>query len=290
MAEKGLAAKKKKAQKSGATMTVLEHMSELRKCIVIIAATFLIVTLVSYYFAPNFVKMCFALAPGYTFVVITPQELLGQYVRMALIVGIICAVPVFIWQAHRFASPGLEKNEDRVFLGVMLSSVLFFAIGAVFCWLVVIPFMLQFFLSLNTIDVEGMYSVKEYLTYIVGVIVAFGIIFEIPVVASILALIGLLKPNVMVSARRIVIVLCFVIGAAITPTDVMSQLLVAIPMCLLYEVSIVFVRLISNARAARHPEEVEEEEQQQEERRAERKSRWERAAAAAEKQSAAKKK
>lgn len=293
MAEKERAAKAKQQKVTdgtGGTMSVLEHLSELKKCLFIIVGTFLGVTLVSYYFAPKFVRVCLNLAPGYNFVTTTPQELLGQYVRVSIIVGIVFAVPVFVWQANRFASPGLKKNEDRLFLGVMLSAIFFFLVGAVFCWLVVIPFMLQFFLSLNTIDVEGMYGVKEYLTYIVGVIVAFGIIFEIPVVASILALIGLLKPDPMIAARRVEIVVCFVVGAAITPTDVMSQLLVAIPMCLLYEVAILLVRVIYKARLKRHPDEVEEEEAEQEKIRQERKSRWERAAAAAEKQNQTKNK
>lgn len=265
-------------------MTMTEHLKELRKVIVSIAAAFVIVMLVGYYFAPDFVKMCLDLADGYTFVQTGPAELLGQYVLMSVILGIVAAVPVAIWQIYRFASPGLKKKESRTFLSVMLAGVLFFFVGAVFCVLIVLPFTLQFFLSLNTIDVQGMYSVKEYMTYMYGVIVAFGIIFEIPVVASLLALLGILKPDVMISGRRLVIVLNFIIGAAITPTDVLSQLLVAIPMCLLYEVSILFVRVIAKARALGAPEEVEKTEARQEEIRAERKSRWERAAAEVEQQ------
>lgn len=279
-----MAANRKKKRNPEGMMTVTEHLTELRKVIVTIAATFLIVTLVGYYFASRFVRMCLDLAEGYTFVQTGPAELLGQYVKMAVILGVVAAVPVAIWQIYRFASPGLKKNESRLFLGVMLAGVLFFLIGAAFCIWIVLPFMLQFFLSLNTIDVEGMYSVKEYMSYMYGVIVAFGIIFEIPVIASLLAFAGILKPDVMVSGRRPVVVICFIIGAAITPTDIMSQLLVAIPMWLLYELSIVFVRIIAKIRSLRHPEEVEEEEDRQEEIRAERKSRWERAAAEVERQ------
>jgi len=150
--------------------------------------------------------------------------------------------------------------------------------------LIVLPFMLQFFLSLNTIEIEGMYSVKEYMTYMYGVIVAFGVIFEIPVIASLLALTGILKPAIMVSGRRLVVVINFIIGAAITPTDIVSQLLVAIPMCLLYEVSILLVRIIAKARALRSPDAVKKAENRQEEIRAERKKRWEHAAAKVEQQ------
>lgn len=276
------AAGKKKAANPDGSMTLLEHMSELRKCIVIIASAFLLFSVVGYYFAPRFMAGCLRKAEGYTFVQISPAELLGQYVLVGIIVGLVVAVPVFIWQAHRFAKPGLTKREDRVFLGVMLSGVLFFVLGALFCYFIVVPFMLQFFLSLNTIDIQGMYSVKEYMAYLIGVITAFGIIFEIPVLSSILAFIGVLKPGPMRKAGRVVIVVCFVIGAAITPTDVLSQMLVAVPMVLLYYFSIAIVRVIAGARARRHPEEVEEERQKAEADQAERRSRWERAKAMAE--------
>lgn len=281
-----MAGKKKASKKKNTSgvMTMTEHLKELRKVIVSIVAAFVVVMLIGYYFAPDFVKMCLDLAEGYAFVQTGPAELLGQYVLMAVILGIVAAVPVAIWQIYRFASPGLKKNESRAFLSVMLAGVLFFFVGAVFCILVVLPFTLQFFLSLNTIEIQGMYSVKEYMAYMYGVIVAFGIIFEIPVIASLLALTGLLKPETMVSGRRLVIVVNFIIGAAITPTDVVSQLLVAIPMCLLYEISIVFVRIIAKARALRAPERVEQAEARKEEIRAERKLRWERAAAEVEQQ------
>ena len=279
-------AQKRRAQNPGGVMTVTEHLSELKKVLITIVMTFLVVMLVGYYFAARFVKVCLDLADGYTFVQTGPAELLGQYVKMAVILGFVAATPVAIWQIYRFASPGLKKNESRVFLSVMISGVMFFLIGAAFCVWIVLPFMLQFFLTLNTIDVQGMYSVKEYMSYLYGVIVAFGIIFEIPVIASLLALLGVLKSDIMVSGRKLVVVLCFVIGAAITPTDVVSQLLVAIPMWLLYELSIVLVRIIAGARARRSPEAVEKEDERQEEIRAERKSRWERAAAEASRQQA----
>lgn len=265
-------------------MTVAEHLSELRKVIVTIGVTFLLVMLVGYYFAAYFIRMCLDLAQGYHFVQTGPAELLGQYVKMAVILGAVAAIPVAIWQIYRFASPGLKRGESRVFLSVMLAGVFFFLLGCVFCTLIVLPFMLQFFLSLNTIDIAGMYSVKEYMSYVYGVNVAFGLIFEIPVIAALLAAVGILKPELMVSGRRLVIVACFIIGAAITPTDVMSQLLVAIPMWILYEVSILLVRVIAGARARRCPEDVEEQEVRQEEIRAERKRRWEHAAAEADRE------
>ena len=280
--KKSEAAAKSKPVSADGSMTLLEHMSELRKCIVIIAAAFLVGAVAGYAFAPQFIELCFSLAEDYTFVQITPAELLGQYVKVGVIIGLVAAVPVFIWQAHRFAKPGLEKDEDRLFLAVMLSGVFFFALGAVFCFLVVIPFMLRFFLSLNTIGIEGMYSVKEYMSYFIGVIVAFGIIFEIPVLASILALLGFLKPEPMMKALRPVIVICFIVGAAITPTDIMSQLLVAVPMCLLYYISIGLVRMIAKGRAVRHPESAAEEQRQDELEREARRARWERAKAMAE--------
>ncbi len=281
--------KKGKGIPSDGTMSFFEHMGELRKCIVIIACAFLGASVVGYFFAPQVTRLCLDLAEGYSFVQISPTELLAQYVKVAVILGLVVAIPVFIWQANRFAKPGLKKSEDRIFLGVMLSGVFFFLVGAVFCYTIVAPLMLQFFLSLNTIDIQGLYSVKEYMNYLIGVITAFGIIFEIPVLSCILAFTGLLKPQTMMSGRKIVIVVCFIIGAAITPTDVISQLLVAVPMCLLYYFSILLVKTIARFRREKHPEEAETEEDEMETMKAERKSRWERAVAMAEAQEKAEK-
>ncbi len=123
-----------------------------------------------------------------------------------------------------------------------------FAIGALFANFIVIPFTLQFFLSLNTIGISGLYSIKEYISYIVTMLFSFGLVFEIPVVVAVLSSLGMMKPQWMKSARRFVVVACVLVGAIITPPDITSQIMVAIPMYILYEISIWICTFIYNQR------------------------------------------
>jgi sec-independent protein translocase protein TatC len=263
----------KKANPDG-TMTLLEHMDELRKSIFIILEVFFVAMIASYFMAPTFIKVAISMAHGYQFVQIGVAELLSQYVKVSVISGIVFTAPVIVWQIHRFASPGLKKAEDRIFLGVMLGGLFFFVLGAVFCYFVAAPLTLQFFLSLNTIDIGGLYSLKDYIGYLVSMIIAFGLVFEMPVLVGILTSIGLLKPATMVSGRRIMIVVIFIIGAAITPPDVASQMLVALPMCVLYELSNIICKIGFKYRQKHHKGNDEDKEADEEVIRKTRANRW----------------
>ena len=274
------------------SMTVTEHLRELRKRIVIIVLTLIAAVIVCYIFAPELVSYAMARAEGYKFVQTGVADLMAEYIKAALIAGVVISSPVIIWQILKFVGPGLKKNEERRFLAIVIGGVLLFIGGAAFANFVVLPFTLQFFLSLNTVGIEGMYSIKEYVGYIVGLYFAFGVIFELPVVAALLASFGILKPTWMRKGRRIVIVLCAVIGAVITPPDVVSQLMVAVPMYVLYEVSIVVCSVIDKKRRSKllaegiDPDEFDQEEKE----KRQKSSRWAAAKATVEKRDAEKKK
>lgn len=241
-----MADKKKGKQKSNPNkqMTLWGHLGELRTCIFICVGTFFVVTLVSYYFARQLTQIAINRAEGYTFIQTGVAELMGQYIKISVLCGLIVTLPVMAWQLYRFVGPGLTKSESRKFLAVLIGGLGLFAVGCVFAYELMIPFTLQFFKSINTIDIEGLYSIKEYIGYITMMVFAFGLVFEIPVVAALLTWIGLLKPQWMKSSRRVVIVLCMVVGAIITPPDVVSQCMVAVPMMILYEIGIIICSVI----------------------------------------------
>lgn len=255
-------------------MPLMSHLGELRKCMLVIIITFAAATVVAYVFAPKFVVYTLGMAPDYEFIQTGVAELLGQYVKVALIVGVAAALPVAIWQIDRFLRPGLKKSENNTVLMIMIGGALLFFSGAVFCFLVVIPFTLQFFLSLNTIGIAGLYSVKEYFSYIVSFMVAFGVIFEMPVVAALLTHVGVLSPKTMIKGQRVVFVLCFIIGAVITPPDVVSQIMVSIPMIFLYEGSILLCRVVYGRRKKRLAFEGIDIEEEDKEMKEKRQSRW----------------
>ncbi len=258
-------------------MTFSGHFKDLRNCLIICAVTFLLCTLVSYYFAPVFITYAMSRAEGYTFIQTGVAELLGQYIKTAMISGLVFSSPVIAWQAERFIGPGLKRGENVKFIAVMIAGLVLFVIGACFANFIVIPFTLQFFLGLNTIGIGGFYSIKEYISYIVALLFSFGLVFEIPVVTSVLTSAGLMKPRWMKAGRRYILVLCVLLAAVITPPDIASQIMVAIPMYVIYEISILISSVIYRSKCKkRDPDDSEKNEKKAES------SRWALAKAAAE--------
>jgi len=247
MAEK-MKTQTKQRQNIDGKMSIWEHLKDLKKCIVVIALTYLAASVGCYYFAPEFVSYMMSLADGYSFVQTGVAELMAQFIKVSLIAGAVVDSPIIVWQLVKFVGPGLKRSEEIKFLAVLIGGLILFAVGALFATFIVVPFSLQFFLNLNTIDIGGMYAIKEYIGYIVSLLFSFGLIFEIPIAVSVLTSLGLMKPQWMRSGRRIILVVCFLIGAIITPPDVVSQCLVALPMYLLFEASVVLSTVIYNAR------------------------------------------
>lgn len=282
----------KRRKNSGGSMSIWEHMKELRTCLVVIAVTYAAASVACYFFAPTFISYAMSLAEGYVFVQTGVAELLVQYIVVSLIAGAVVDSPVIVWQVMKFVGPGLKPSEEIKLLAVLTGGLLLFAAGALFAVYVMIPFTLQFFLSLNTIDITGMYSIREYISYIMSILFAFGVIFEIPIASAVLTSLGLMKPQWMRGSRRIVLVLCFVIGAVLTPPDIASQIMMAVPMYLLFELSVIICALVYDRRCKRliaQGLDPDEGYREKKERKAST-SRWAAAKAAEEKREAEKKK
>ncbi len=254
---------RKKNENPGKNMTLTGHLADLRNCLVISVLSFLAAAIICFYFAPDFIVYAMSRADGYMFIQTGVAELMAQYIKVALIAGLVFASPIIIWQVEKFVGPALKKSEERKFLGVLIGGLVLFLVGAMFANFIVIPFTLRFFLNLNTIDIGGYYSIKEYISYLVAMLFSFGLVFEIPVVVAILSSFGLMKPQWMKVARRYVIVACVLVGAVITPPDITSQIMVAIPMYILFEISIVICTVIYRSRCKKliaeglDPDEVE---------------------------------
>ena len=264
-------------------MPISGHLNELRKCILIIIVTFLVTSVAGYFVAPFLVRYTMDLAQHYRFIQTGVAELMALYIKVGLITGIVATLPVTIWQIDRFLRPGLKKSENRAVLLTMIGGSLLFFGAAAFCIWVIIPFTLSFFLKLNTIGLLGLYSIKEYFSYVLSFIVAFGVIFELPVAVALLTRIGALKPKYMIKGQRIIIVVCFILGAIITPPDVVSQVMVALPMILLYEASIIVCKIIYNRRKAHLAAEGIDLDDTEDKQDKERLTRWQAAKAAVEK-------
>jgi len=161
------------------------------------------------------------------------------FLKLAITVGILFSIPVIIYQLWQFIAPGLLMRERRVAVWVVFFTTFCFLLGALFCYYVVLKFGLGFLLSFQSEVLTPMISIDEYLGFVTILIVVFGLVFEMPVVAFFLTKIGLLTPEFMRQKRRYGIVTIFVAAAVLTPsTDAFTQMLLAVPLLLLYEISI----------------------------------------------------
>ena len=197
----------------------------------------------------------------YEFVYIAPQELMLQYFYVSFLFGICVTIPVLLYQAWAFIRPGLKKSENFLFLIAMVFGLLCFCTGAIFAYKIMLPFMLYFFNTLSIgSGVSAYISVQNYLSFLLMVLIIFGIVFELPMVSVVLNRLGLLKVSWMKAGRRVVIVVIFVIAALITPPDIVSQITVAIPVILLYEFSIFLCTVCE--KIGRKKEDTKEEEKE----------------------------
>ena len=242
---------RKKAENRDKEMSLSEHLCEMRNRLLVCAALLVVSLLAGLHFAPELVDLLLDIgrACGYRFVYIAPQELLMQYFSTALLLGLCVTLPVFFYESWAFVRPGLRKNESLIFLFAMIFGLLCFGLGVYFAYRIMLPFMLYFLSSVGGgSGVSASVSVQSYMSFLMTVFVVFGIVFELPVLSILLTQMGLLRVQWMRKGRRVVIVAIFVAAALITPPDVVSQIMVAIPMMALYELSILLCTLVQKLR------------------------------------------
>jgi len=164
--------------------------------------------------------------------------------KLTLVLAIFAAIPVILYQIWAFVAPGLYRNEKRIAFPLLASSVVLFYLGAAFAYFVVFPLVFGFFTSVGPGDVAIMTDINRYLDFVLKLFFAFGLAFEIPIAAVILIWTGVTTADALANKRPYIIVGCFVLGMLLTPPDVISQSLLAIPMWILFELGVFFGRLI----------------------------------------------
>lgn len=179
---------------------------------------------------------------GSTVIFTTLTEGFFTYFKLALVSGVCLAFPVILYQLWRFVSPGLLEHEKRYAIPFVLSSTAFFVLGAAFCYYIVFPSTLKFLMGFSSETLRPMPSMKEYLSFSSKMLLFFGLVFEYPPLVFFLAKVGILKGKWLAKQRRYAIILIFVISAVVAP-DVISQILMALPMTALYELGIIIARV-----------------------------------------------
>ncbi len=188
--------------------------------------------------AANFATEQTELPPARRLQALKPMTYFFISLQIAFIGGLILALPAVFYQSWRFIAPGLLPSEKRLMVPIISLSVFCFSVGALIAYWIVLPLGLRFFLALEPPDMTSQWAVDEYIGFVLRLIMGFGIVFEMPVLALFLAKAGVLTATRMRYIRRYAIVSIFILGAIITPPDPVSQMLMALPLLLLYEISI----------------------------------------------------
>jgi sec-independent protein translocase protein TatC len=229
-------------------MTVVDHLTELRRRLVICAVALTVGGTASFLLYSRILRVLigpYVSATGKTTLYITsPLEGFATRIKIAGYGGLVIALPVILWQLWRFVTPGLHKREKRYAVPFLLSSLVLFAIGGALAWLT-FPKALQFLVGVGGHNLETIFSPNSYLSLILLMILAFGLAFEFPVLLVFLELAGVVDSKRLRKWRRPAAVVIFIVAAVITPSqDPYSLFAMAIPMCIFYEASILVGRVL----------------------------------------------
>jgi len=247
---------------------LMEHLIELRQRLIWAIAGFFVAFLVCFFFAKqifNLLVIPFQWATIWAgldtdkvdLIYTAPQEFFFTQIKLAMFGGLVLAFPVIASQIYKFVAPGLYRNERHAFLPFLIASPILFLIGAALVYFFFTPMVMWFFLSMQQVgpDAEVQISllpkVSEYLGLIMTLILSFGLVFQLPVVTTLMARVGLLTSQGLADKRKYAIVAAFVAAAILTPPDPVSQIGLAIPTILLYEIAIWSARMVERRRAER---------------------------------------
>jgi len=242
-------------------MPLTAHLEELRRKLIISGISWLVAFLACYTYAEKLFDLIAgpvrqALPKGTSLVFITATEPFFTYLKIGALAGLLVSLPVIFWQLWSFVAPGLYQNEKRYIIPFVLVSTLCFASGAFFGYRFVFPMAFKVLIEFGTGsgELNAMLSMGSYLSLSSKLLLAFGLVFELPVVIFFLARMGLVDYKMLARNRKFALLAAFVVGAVLTPPDVFSQTALALPFIALYEVGIIVARLFG-----KHREVAEEE-------------------------------
>ena len=242
---------------------LLDHLIELRSRLIWVLVAFFVMFLVCFYFARNIYNVLvwpYVWASGDKQVHLIATHFLEQiltHVRLAMFGAAFLSFPVIATQIYKFVAPGLYKNEQKAFLPYLIATPVLFLIGAGVVYFIAMPVLIKFSIGLASAGGDGqpqidlMPRVSEYLQLIMTLIFGFGICFQLPVVLTLLARAGIVTSAALISSRRFAMVGIFAAAALLTPPDALSMVIMALPTALLYELSILSVKHVEKAEAAR---------------------------------------
>jgi len=229
-------------------LTIVGHLSELRKRIIVMALAIVIGSFISYNYIDLIVTLIIRPAQDLRFIYLNPPDLFLAYLKISIISGITLASPVIVYQVWRFVAPSMTRKQCFQIILVIFMSTFFFATGAVFAYHVIIPFSLAFFTKMSRAEVEPLFSFSSYAGFIGSLVLSFGLAFQLPILIMLLTQLNLLNPKVLKKFRKYFVLIILIVSAVLTPPDVISQCLLAVPMFILFEFSVLISSLISRRK------------------------------------------
>jgi len=223
--------------------SILTHLRELRRRFQIAVLAYVLGVMVLMNFSSvvfDFIAMPLrsALPPETPLIFLNAPDVFFTYLKIALVLSIFVTAPITFYQVWAFVTPGLYQHERKLFLSFFFASLILLFSGAAFAFYAVFPMIFSFFLSFSSDTIQAMPAIKEYLTLVLKLLFAFGVSFQVPIVVIALARLDMMDVASMAAKRRYVIVWAFILSAILTPPDIISQIMLALPMYALYEIGL----------------------------------------------------
>jgi sec-independent protein translocase protein TatC len=228
-------------------------LQRVKKSLVLSAAAIGVGFIICYAFSETLFRVLarplkIQLAPGSSLIYTGLPEMFFNFIKLAFVGGLLLAAPFILYQIWTLAAPALNERQKRLVLPFVISSFLLFIFGGLFGYFVLFPFGFKFFLGFESEYLQALPSVKQYLSFSIKLLFLFGVVFEFPVLAFFLTKAGIITSQLLKKNRAYGMLLIFVVAAVITPPDVISQVMLAIPLLLLYEVGILVSRMAEGRR------------------------------------------
>ncbi len=224
------------------SMSLTNHLEELRERIIRSLCAIAIGSCISYFFIEDLIA--YLTMPAGKLYYMQPAEAFFTYIKVSVLSGFLLALPVVFYHVWRFFLPALTRKE-RAVLGIVVPvSVLLFFAGLAFSFYLVLPIGIRFFIGFTTDNLQALFSIEKYFDFLITFVLPFGFVFELPLIITILGKMGLVTSAFLKKYQGIVIFLTFVIGAIITPPDIISQCMLALPMIALYEMGYVILKYV----------------------------------------------
>lgn len=227
-----------------------DHLEELRKRIFYSCIGLFVAAFAAFFFSNRILGLITRLVPKLVF--LSPSEAFVVQLKTALVAGCFVAAPFIFYQFWRFVRPALRRNEAKYIVGAVLACTLFFAAGVAFAYFIIVPFALKFLLGFQTEHLQAMLSIDKFVGTVAAFVLACGLVFQLPVASFFLTKLGVVTPRLLWKNQRVAVVVIFVVAAVVSPPDVFSQILMAIPLFVLYQVSIL-ASLLARRREGRQP-------------------------------------